>query len=416
MSSEERIVLHCDINHCYAQIEEMKHPRLREVPMAVGGHEEERHGIILTKNLKAKKYGIKTGESLREALAKCPQLMIIHPHYDEYLYYTKKVKDIYREYSNQVESFGLDEAWVDVSESVKLFGSGVKIAQMIQQRVYDELGLTISIGVSFNKIFAKFGSDMIKPSGLVEITHENFKEIVWNEPVEDLFYVGRATKEKLHQMNIFTVGALAQYELGRIKERLGKMGELIWGFANGYDVSQVAYNGYYDPIKSVGNSITTAKDISNANEAKLVFYVLCESVASRLRDAGFKGNVISISLRNKNLESFTRQRKIEKATNLTKEIMRVVLALLAENYSFLIPLRSIGITVSKLEEDREEVQLSFFDNEEDRITERKLEETVDQIRARYGFHKLKRCCMLEDNDLTNFNPKGDHIIHPVSFF
>lgn len=416
MSEKERVVLHCDINHCYAQIEEMKCPSLRNVPMAVGGHEEERHGIILTKNLKAKKYNIKTGESLREALAKCPQLVIIHPHYDEYLYYTQKVKDIYREYSNQVESFGLDEAWIDVSDSVNLFGSGVKIAQTIQTRVLEELGLTISIGVSFNKIFAKFGSDMIKPSGLVEITRDNFSHVVWGEPVEDLFYVGRATKEKLNQMNIFTVGALAQSDLAKIKRGLGKMGELIWGFANGYDVSQVALNGYCDPIKSVGNSITTPQDITNVNDAKLVFYVLCESVASRLRDAGFKGNVISISLRNKQLESFTRQRKIEKATNLTKEIMRVVLDLLSENYSFLIPLRSVGVTVSKLEADREEVQLSFFDNEEERCIERKLEETVDQIRARFGFDKLKRCCMLENSDLTDFNPKGDHIIHPVSFF
>lgn len=181
---KERVILHCDINHCYAQIEEMKYPELRLIPMAVGGHEEERHGIILAKNDLAKPFHIKTGESLREAYAKCPHLTIVAPNYEEYIYYTEMVKRIYRDYSDKVESYGLDEAWIDVSDSVQLFGSGYAIAKEIQQRVYEEVGLSISIGVSFNKIFAKVGSDMEKYMGLVEITRENYKERVWCLPVD----------------------------------------------------------------------------------------------------------------------------------------------------------------------------------------------------------------------------------------
>ena len=182
----DRVIFHADINHCYAQIEEMKFPKLREVPMAVGGHEESRHGIILAKNDLAKKFNIKTGESLRDARRKCKDLLIIPPHYEDYIYYTEQVKEIYREYTDKVESFGLDEAWCDYSESVRLFGDGLKMASTIQKRVLEEVGLTISIGVSYNKIFAKLGSDMIKPSGLVSITRANFKEVVWPLPVGDL--------------------------------------------------------------------------------------------------------------------------------------------------------------------------------------------------------------------------------------
>lgn len=413
---KERVILHSDINHCYAQIEEMKNPELRKIPMVVGGHEEARHGIILAKNDFAKEYHIKTGESLREALAKCPQLVILHPDYEEYIYYTDKVKDIYREYSDKVESFGLDEAWIDVSESSALFGSGYAIAQEIQQRVLNEVGLTISIGVSYNKIFAKLGSDMKKPFGLVEITRENFKDKIWHLPVEDLFYVGRATKKKLYDFSILTIGQLAQMPIGWMKDRLGKMGELIWWFANGEDISEVALSSQQDMVKSVGNAITTVKDVTTFEEAKIVFYVLVESVASRLRDIGMQGSVISISLRSKELTWFTRQRKIAQATNLAVEIMPVVISLVEENYDFKIPLRSLGVTLSTLESDSAYVQMNLFRSEEERMKQRQLEEVVDGIRQRFGFEKARRCVTLLDRQLSEFNPKEDHVVHPVSFF
>ena len=412
----ERVILHCDINHCYAQIEEMKYPELKEVAMAVGGHEESRHGIILTKNLLAKKYNIKTGESLREALKKCPDLLIVHPHYDDYLYYTEKVKDIYREYSDRVESFGLDEAWIDCTESVKIFGSGEKIAQTIQRRVLEEVGLTVSIGVSFNKIFAKLGSDMIKPMGLVVIDKNNFKEKAWSLPVSDLLYVGRSTEIKLKLFGIETIGDLANFDILALKRNLGKMGEILWYFANGYDNSEVAITGTSSEIKSIGNGITTPKDITTFEEAKLVFYVLCESVASRAKEKGFVGKCISIHLRNKELKSITRQYKFESATNITEEMMPIILTLLKNNYDFSIPLRSITITLSHLLDENCQIQCSLFDSNQSHQKGYDLEVTLDKIRSIYGFSSIKRCSMLLDEELTDFNPKGDHIIFPQGYF
>ena len=416
MQKKDRIIVHSDINHCYAQIEEMKYPGLRDVPMAVGGNEEERHGIILAKNDKAKAFHIRTGESLREALAKCPQLRILKPDYEEYMYYTERVKDIYREYTDKVESFGLDEAWIDLSESTALFGRGMSIARKIQNRVEHELGMTVSMGVSYNKIFAKIGSDMDKHKGLVEITRENYRERIWPLPVQDLFYVGRATKHKLAHYSIETIGQLAQLPQGWMKDRFGKVGELIWWFANGEDVSEVALSSHQEPVKSVGNAITAPKDIKSFEDAKIVYYVLAESVASRLREQGLRGNVISVTLRSTELTWFSRQRKLAQATNIASEIMPVVLSLLEENYDFSIPLRTIGVTLGGIEKDSGMTQLNLFVSEEERHRQRMLEETMDAIRDRFGFSKIQRCSLLKDRHLTDFNPKEDHVVHPVGFF
>lgn len=413
---KNRIILHSDINHCYAQIEEMKVPQLREIPMAVGGYEESRHGIILAKNDLAKTYQIKTGETLREAKAKCPSLCILHPNYEEYLYYTERVKDIYRAYTDKVESYGLDEAWIDVSESAGLFGDGYALAKQIQKRVYAEIGLTISIGMSYNKIFAKLGSDMDKHMGLTLITEKNYKEKVWCLPVEALFYVGRATKKKLHQYSIETIGQLASLPVGWMKDHFGKVGELLWQFANGEDVSEVALSTQKDPVKSIGNAITAPKDIRTFEEAKIVYYVLVESVASRLREQGLQGDTVTIYLRDKKLQSFTRRRKLVQGVCLADEIMPHVLSLLKENYTFTLPLRSIGIAISGIEADMGMRQINLFVSEEERNKQKKLEETIDQIRFKFGFYKARRCGTLMDEVLSGFNPKEEHIIYPESFF
>ena len=409
-----RVVLHCDINHCYAQIEEMKVPELRKVPMAVGGHETTRHGIILAKNDLAKEYHIKTGESLREAYAKCPQLVVIPPNYDDYLYYSEKVKDIYREYTDRVESFGLDEAWIDVSASSKIYGSGEAIAREIKQKVYEQLGLTISVGVSFNKVFAKLGSDMIKPDGLVVIDEENYQQLVWPLPVEELIYIGRATKRKLNEFGIKTIGALAVFRADLIERRMGKVGVMIHEFANGIDDKSVAFTGYQDEAKSVGNGITAIRDMRSLKDVELVFRVLAESVASRLRDMGVEGQVVTIGLRDNELHGLSRQRKLAEPTCLADEILAMAMQLTREHYSFILPLRSISLTMSDLQKPAAVEQLSFF-TDHGKIKQRVLDETVDAIRSRYGFTKIKRCSMLLDDELTNFNPKADHIIFPVSF-
>ena len=417
-----RVIVHSDINHCYAQIEEMKYPELRKVPMAVGGNEKSRHGIILAKNDLAKKYDIKTGESLRDAHKKCPELLIIPPNYEEYMYYTEQVKDIYREYTDKVESFGLDEAWFDLTSSQALFGDPVILANKIQKRVLNELGLTVSMGISYNKIFAKLGSDMFKPYGLVAITPKNYEDIVYPLQVEDLLYVGRATKRKLNARNIFTIGELAKSNKKFLKSFLGINGEMLWYFANGFDATEVNKVGYSRDVKSIGNSITTIRDMKTFEDIKMVFYVLAESIASRLKEHGLKGSVISIYMRNTDLYGFSRQRKITEPTNLTNEIMDTVLQLVRENcssdqYGNLETFyRSIGVSISKLVGDNKEVQLNLFIDEEERQKEKNLELTIDKIRSRYGFKMVKRCILEKDINLTNFNPKDDNVIHPESWF
>lgn len=411
---KKRVVLHCDINHCYAQIEEMKVPALRNVAMAVGGHETTRHGIILAKNDLAKEYHIKTGESLRDAYAKCPQLVVIPPNYDDYLYYSEKVKDIYREYTDRVESFGLDEAWIDVSESVKIYGSGEVIARKIKNKIYEQLGLTISVGVSFNKVFAKLGSDMIKPDGLVVIDEENYKQVVWPLPVEELIYIGRATKRKLNDFGIKTIGELAAFRVDLIESRMGKVGVMIHEFANGIDDKSVAFTGYQDEAKSVGNGITTIRDMCNLQDIELVFRVLAESVASRLRDMKVEGQVVTIGLRDTELHGLSRQRKLAEPTCLADEILNMAMVLTREHYNGALPLRSISLTISDLKKPPIVEQLSLFTDDK-KIKQRFLDETIDAIRNRYGFTKIKRCSMLLDDELTSFNPKADHIIFPVSF-
>lgn len=369
-----RSILHCDINHCYAQIEEMKHPFLRDVLMVVGGDEEKRHGIVLAKNLLAKPFKIQTGESLREALKKCPQLTVIPADFKEYLYYTNAVKNIYRDYTEQVESFGLDEAWVDITNSLTFFGkTAIDLGREIQQRVLNEYGLTVSIGCSFNKIFAKLGSDMIKPSGLVEITMDNYQQVAWSLPVEDLLYVGRSTSEKCHQLGILTIGDLANTPLQMLRKHFGKMGEVIHLFANGWDQSLVHAVGQHELIKSVGNSVTTPHNINNLFEAKLVLYVLAESIAARLKEQGLQGHTISIRVRNCDLQSFTRQRKYMNATNITEEILSVALKLLSEHYDFEKPLRSLGIAVSGLVVQGSSFQIDLFNDPKQRALNHQFE-------------------------------------------
>ena len=353
----EKKILHIDINHCYAQIMEMLYPELKNVPMAVGGNEERRSGIILARNLHAKKFGVKTAETLREAFEKCPNLTITEPDFSLFIYYSEMVKNIYREYTSHVESFGIDEAWLDITHSQKLHGDAEAIMYEIADRVLNEVGLTVSCGLSYNKIFAKLGSDLVKPSGRVVISKENFKEVVWPLNVEELLYVGFKTQEKLNAVKIMTIGDLANKTKEYMQDLLGKNGEMIWYFANGFDLSQVMENGYNEPVKSIGNSITTPEDIKNRTDAKIVFQVLAESVASRLRDAKLQAGVIAISLRDVELRTISRQRKIKQRTDISSEIMEVVISLLDEHYPFFLPLRSIGIKASDLSDNAGVYQL-----------------------------------------------------------
>lgn len=413
---KDRVIFHIDINHCYAQIEEMKQPHLRDVPMAVGGHEEKRHGIILAKNDLAKAAHVMTGESLREAKEKCPDLLIIPPSYDDYIYYTGLVKDIYRQYSDHVEPFGLDEAWIDYTDSRKLYGEPVKTARLIQDRVEKEIGLTVSVGVSWNKAFAKLGSDMKKPRGMTVITRDNYQKLVWPLPAQDLLYVGPATIRKLHARGIMTIGDLAQYPAGVLHHDLGIAGDMIQLFARGEDPSPVAESGASAPIRSVGNSMTLVHDVKSFEEVKPVFWMLCEAVASRARDAGMEGSTVYVSLRSTDLAWAGRQMKLERPTDVSDEIMTAVELLVHMMWHETVPLRAAGVALGSLKEASSFRQLSLFEDAERFEAARRCDLAMDEIRNTYGFDSVRRLCTLNDKKLTDFNVKADHTIHPIGFF
>ncbi|MCG2730459.1 MAG: DNA polymerase IV, partial [Acetobacterium sp.] len=378
----ERVILHSDINSFYANVECLYHPEIRNLPVAVGGNPEKRHGIILAKNQKAKEAGVKTGEALWQARQKCPNLVVMPPNYELYLRFSRLARKIYNRYSNQVEPFGLDESWFDVTNSVKIHGSGEEIAQKVSQDIQNDLGITVSIGVSWNKIFAKFGSDYQKPNAITVITRDNYKKIIWAQEVGDLLYIGRSTKKKLMKYGIYTIGQLAQTSPDFLVLQLGKMGMVLWRFANGLDDSPVKpfneqYNGNERILKSIGNSITTPRDLKDLKDVKFIIYMLTESVAMRLRETGCYCLTVAIHVRNKELESFTRQMKLSKPSDLTKEIAEAAIVLFENNYDFSSDIRSMGVRVTDLVPDSTPIQLDVFGNEEIRMRQARLDDAVD---------------------------------------
>lgn len=278
----ERVILHSDCNSFYASVECLHRPEIRDKPVAVGGEPEHRHGMILTKNLIAKKYGVKTGEPLWKAKQKCPELIIINPDYKLYMRFSEMARKIYLDYTDRVEPFGIDECWLDVTGSTGLFGNGEKIAQEIRGRIKYELGITVSVGVSFNKVFAKLGSDYKKPDAVTVIAKENYKNIVWPLPVEDLLYVGPATKRKLNSYGINTIGKLANMPQNYLHSYFGKWGDMLHDFSNGIDYSPVAEYNHIREVKSIGNSTTTIRDLVNNEDVKMVLFVLAGSVGRRM--------------------------------------------------------------------------------------------------------------------------------------
>ncbi len=411
----ERTILHCDLNNFYASVECAKDPSLRNIPLAIAGDQELRHGIILAKNQLAKQLGIKTGQAIWEAKQICEDLILLPPDFKEYQRCSKMVKEIFTDYTDFIEDFGIDESWLDVTQSKALFGDGKTIAETIQQRIYHEIGLTSSIGVSFNKIFAKLGSDYKKPMGITIITPENYREIVWPLPVEDLLYVGRSTTDKLNQLGIRSIGDLAQFNYGRLKQVLGKWGEYLWRFANGQDHSEVAKQTYLFPIKSIGNGITAPRDIYDIEDFRLIAYVLCESIIARMREQHLAARCISVQFRNINLISFTRQMTFTVPIYTVKRLVDIAVSLCQENYHFQVPLRSMSISVSRLLSRNAYHQLSLFEDIDD-TEEEALDVVMEQIRKRFGTFSVRRCSMKSDLELTGFDPFSDHTIHPVNFF
>ena len=411
-----RTILHSDANCFYASVKHLHHPELEGKPIAVGGDPESRHGIVLTADYIAKKRGVKTGMALWQAKKVCPELTFISPRMDLYLSFSRMAHEIYGDYTDLQEPYGIDESWLDVTASASVKGDGYKIAEEISNRMKKELGITVSIGVSYNKIFAKLGSDYKKPDAITTMYENEFQSKAWALPVSDLLYVGRSTNQKLARFGIKTIGDLARSDEKMLNLQLGKMGSILWSFANGYDDSTVKVENNHAPIKSVGNSTTTPRDLLNDEDVKLVLYMLSESVASRLRKNGFRCRVVEISVRDNELYSFTRQHKIRNATNITGEIAEEAYRIFKENYTWHKPIRSVGVRGADLVTDHYWEQIDLFSSMEKREKMMKMDGAVDDLRRRFGYFCIQRGIMYQDKVLSALDAESSHTVHPHGYF
>ncbi|MCQ2466342.1 MAG: DNA polymerase IV [Clostridia bacterium] len=400
-----RVIFHVDQNCYFASVEMISHPECRNVPMAVAGDKERRHGIILAKNQLASKAGVKTAEAIWQAQRKCPDLVLLPPHYEKYTFYSEKLRELYLEYTDKVEPFGLDECWLDLTETIG-DRDPVEVADEIRRRVREEFKLTCSIGVSYNKIFAKLGSDYKKPDATTVISEENFKTIVWELPCSDLLFVGRSTTERLRKVNIRTIGDLANCDKNFLNQYLGKNGLLLWSYANGLDTSEVQTADYRREVKSVGNSTTTAKDMTSELEISATYHTLSNTVASRLRKYNLKGNVVQITVRDSDLHIYEKQRVLGSYTDNSHDIYKAAMYLFKESYDWHTSVRSIGVRVTNLTSKDAPEQLSLFDELGKTEKSDKLERTIDKIKERFGDDSLKVCAELTQSQNINKSPKG----------
>ncbi len=411
-----RVILHSDCNCFFASVECLYNPEIRNKPVAVCGNADERHGIVLAKNEIARKYKVQTGEPIWQAVQKCPDLVIAKAHYDKYLRFSEMASRIYKDYTDMIEPFGLDESWLDITASVRDFAQGKEVAEEIRRRIKYELGITVSIGVSFNKIFAKLGSDYKKPDAVTVISPENYKEIVYPLPAKDLLGVGRATSKKLRTLGIYTIGDIASAPKALLRSHLGKFGEHLYAFSRGYDFSPVKHVGHINLPKSIGNSTTTARDMKTLQDASIVLTVLCDSVCRRAREQKLSAYTIGINVRDKDLYIINRQTKLTRSTNLSSEVTECAIKMLEYNYSFSKPIRSIGVTLSDFVPSYEAQQTSLFTNEHQRERLETLDHSLDVLKQRFGSFCVRPASLLLDKELSAFSPKEEHTVHPVGIF
>lgn len=388
-SAVDRTILHIDMNNFYASVELLDNPHLADKPIAVGGNEAMRHGIILAKNYIAKRFGVKTAEPIWEAKRKCPRLIVIAPHFDRYLNVSRMSRELLNNYSDRVEPFGIDEAWIDISDYASSADQGKAVADELRARYRDELGVTASVGVSFNKVFAKLGSDLKKPDATTVISKQNFKTTIWQLPVEDLLFIGSRTKEKLSKRGIHTIGQLANSDAKLIHDWLGKNGDMLRAYANGLDSSPVRPAGVEAALKSLGNSTTPPNDIHDEGEAIVILQSLAETVAHRLRANGLRATVVALHVRDNAFASFERQIKLRRPTCVSTELRGFAMQLLRENYDWRRPIRSLGIRTSGLVGEAAPQQLSMFEDNSFLQKLEKIERSVDMIRDKYGKDIIK---------------------------
>ena len=382
-----RTILHSDMNNCYASIERKLNPSLVGKRLVVCGSVEDRHSIVLAKSYEAKAFGVKTGDSLFEAKMKCPGLVAVKPHYDEYFKFSKLAHKIYYSYTNQVEPFGLDECWLDVTGSKKLFGSGETIAHEIKERIKKELGITVSIGVSYNKIFAKLGSDLKKPDAVTVISKNDFKEIVWPLSTDAIIGIGIKTKKKLMYMNINTLGELAKADVNLLKRKLGIRGLYLWQYANGYDTSEVCDYYHRDKIKSISRGVTTKADLNSYDEVKKIFEELAIEVSKKLIEEDLKAGGVRITIRDKNLDYVSFQKVFTETSISALRLNDKAMELFKERYDFKEAIRSLTISAINLTRNTKTEQLSLFAPKKV-IKDDRLEKVFNEIREKFGSDKI----------------------------
>ena len=398
----ERVIVHCDLNNFYASVECRKNPELQNKPVAVTGNPKNRAGIVLAKNMLAKKCGVTTGEVIWKAKQKCPDLVCVAPHHDEYAIISKQVRDIYLRYTNFVEPFGLDECWLDVSASTKLFGSGKEIADKIREDVKREIGLTISVGMSFCKMFAKLGSDLKKPDATTVISKENYKSVVYPLPVESLMYVGKSRLNQLYRLNIKTVKDLAQADEKTLVHHFGIGGKQLLEIAQGKDESTVSDYDNLKAIKSIGNGLTATKDIDTYSDAVQLIYYLAENVSHRLREKHLAGLCVSLDIKDNNLKSFSVSNTINRPLSNAQEIAKECTTLLNKQWSFdtrQTKIRALRITISTLVSDTYGEQLSLFFDSKQHQKLQQQDKGIDKIRDKYGYSTIRRGVLLDNNNI-----------------
>ena len=384
----ERVILHCDLNSFFASVELLSHPELRDLPVAVCGDPSSRHGIILAKNEHAKKFRVQTAETVWQAKQKCPSLVFLPPHHKLYGEYSRKVNAIYGQYTDLVEPFGIDESWLDITGSMHLFGGDpVAIADQIRLRVREKLGLTLSVGVSFNKVFAKLGSDYKKPDATTLISPDNWRDIVWPLPAGDMLFVGKAAQKVLARYGIHTIGELAGCRREMLETLMGKMGGQLHDYANGLDKSPVHPQGYREPVKSVGNGTTFPQNLTRWEDVRTGLSLLSDSVAGRMRRHGLYCGGVSVTIRTADFKTFSRQKQLDAPTRLMKDIYRAALELTEQAWKAPEPIRMLTVTALYITEDADSYrQLDLLGGEAARRNEKqeKLEDAMAAIRDKYG--------------------------------
>ena len=384
----ERVILHCDLNSFYASVELLDHPELAGKPAAVCGDPESRHGIILAKNELAKAAGVQTAETVWQARKKCPELVLLKAHHDKYHEYSKKVNAIYDRCTDLVEPFSIDESWLDVTGSLALFHTdGKGLADMLRRQVREELGLTISVGVSFNKIFAKMGSDYKKPNATTVITRENYRALLWPLPVRDLIFVGRAAAKTLGDYGIRTIGDLAGTDREALSSLLGKQGLTLHDYATGAEHAPVIPAGELPPPKSVGNGLTFPRNLVGWEELGAGAALLSDEVAARLRQLDMKCSTVSIAVRDPNFKDISRQKGLSAPSWLAREITQAAMELLRQSWNPKAPVRALTVTAQSLlpaHMAAEQLDLLTPDAAPRRDKVEKLERAMDGIRDKYG--------------------------------